>query len=123
MHEFGLSVLKATDHRVLISLAFVFLLIWSLFYRWKAHEWPPYALAVQFGGVILSTYSLLGMTALMLTRPLACETLSPESVLVLGISSFLGLGYSIKQQILPCLPPQAARVEAVERPQSKTPEN
>lgn len=123
MHEFGLSVLKATDHRVLISSAFAFLLTWSVFYRWKAREWPPYALAVQFGGVILSAYSLLGMTALMLTRPLACEALSPESVLVLWISSFLGLGYSIKQQILPCLPPQATSVEAAESLESKTPEN
>lgn len=104
MHALGLTILKATDHRFLMSTALLLLVIWSLYYRWKAREWPAYPIAVQFGGVILSGYSLVGMAALMLTRPLACDSLSPESVAVLGITSFLGIGYSIRLQLAPCLP-------------------
>jgi hypothetical protein len=112
MNEIGLALLKATDHRFLLSMAFLLLAGWSLFYRWRGGTWPAYAIALQFGGVILSAYSLVGIVALMLTRPLACESLSPESVAVLGIMSFLSIGYSIKLQLAPCVPSRSPLQDA-----------
>jgi hypothetical protein len=119
MNEIGRAILAHTDHRIPVAVFLVLLATWALYFRRRSGSLPAMPRVFQFLGLYLTALGVVGLVALLMTNPMACEVVTQDGRILFSLTALMGSAVALSQQFAACIPPLRATQQLPDSPDGR----